>query len=84
MRKWFAHHLRRLADWLDPPAAPVPLVDPVLVSRAALVVVEAEATRHTSSFKRTIAMKAMRAAFPGVPRRDVSLAIELALRQVIP
>jgi hypothetical protein len=82
MKRWLARYLRRLADWLDPPVLPPPLVDPALVSRAALIVAEVDQLRHTSAYKRAIAFKTMRGEFPDVPRRDIAMAIELAVRQV--
>lgn len=83
LRQWCARQLRRWADWLAPIIV-VPLVDPALVTAACGAVLEAEATPHTSSYRRAMAMKQLMGQFPDTPRRDLSLAIELAVRQVVP
>jgi hypothetical protein len=79
MRNWFARWLRRWADWLDPAGASV-TVAPDLLLTARRVVAQTELLHHTGSYKRVQAIKALRAAHPDEPRRDVSLAIELAVR----
>jgi hypothetical protein len=83
MKKTIASWLRRLANWLDPVAIP-PLVSRDLLDKAVWLVREIDEIKHTSSYKRAQAMKAMRLAFPDVPRRDLALAIELAVREVVP
>jgi len=79
MRNWLASWLRRLADWIDPAGAAL-TVPVALLTTARRVVAQTETLHHTSSFKRVQAIKALRAAHPGETRRDVSLAIELAVR----
>jgi hypothetical protein len=82
MKKWFAHQLRRLADWLDPVEPVAPLVPTFVLEQARSIVATVDLSHHTGSYKRALAVKAMRMALPDVPRRDVALAIELAVREV--
>jgi hypothetical protein len=83
MRLLVARWLRWLADWLDPPEAVPPLVDPALLAAAKVIVAACEAIPHTSSYKRAQAMKAMIQHHPTIARRDLALAIELAVREVL-
>ena len=80
MKARLARLLRRLADWLDPR----PGVSDDLLQAACRAVRAADETPHTSAYKRAIAFKALHAEYPLVPRRDIGLAIELAVREVVP
>ena len=76
MRAVMASWLRRLADWLSP-ASVVPewLVQ---VTRAA--VAHADTLPHTGHFKRAVVLKTLGQRYPAIRRRDLALAVELAVR----
>ena len=82
MRKRLAYFLRWLAQWLDPVVPPAPLVPRDVLDAAIQAVSTAQQTPHTSHFKRALAFKALRRERPDVRRRDLSLAIEMALREI--
>lgn len=80
LRARCARLLRRLAEWLDP----APTVAPEILEAARAAVLAADALPHSSAYKRAIAFKALMPQFRGVARRDLGLAIELAVREVVP
>jgi hypothetical protein len=82
IRQRLALFLRWLAQWLDPVQPPVPLVARDVVDAAIEAVTIAQHIPHSAHYKRAQAFKALRVARPDVRRRDISLAIELALREV--
>jgi hypothetical protein len=84
MRKRLACFFRWLAQWLDPIAPTVPLVARDVLDAAIQAVSLAQQTAHTSHFKRAMAFKALRHERPDARRRDLSLAIEMALREIAP
>jgi hypothetical protein len=79
MRKTLAAWLRRLAEWLDPVSG----VSPELVSTAKRIVLETQNAPHTGAYKAVLALKALRKLHPGIRQRDLRLAIELAVREVL-
>jgi hypothetical protein len=81
--KRIASWLRRFAEWLDPQPVPEPLVPLDLLTSARHAVLEAGKTRHTGAFKAVLALKALRVLHPGIRQRDLRLAIELAVREVL-
>lgn len=67
---------------VEPP--PPPLVDPLILASAITAVTIAQDAPHTGSYKAVIALKRLVADHPTTRRRDLRLAIELAVRQTFP
>lgn len=67
--------LRRLG-----PSLPAP--DMALLVAATAIVRALEGTPYAASFKRSKAIQRLRARFPNAKTRDLSLAIELAVRNL--
>lgn len=82
---WVIHVLTELLARVAPslPNAVDDRVDP-LDSLALLVVQQVSTAPHTGSFKRVVASRALRQRFPDRRARDLNLAIEFAVRKVIP
>ena len=74
--KWLASILRRIANWLDP----IEVIDSSLITHARELTTSQESTLHTGSYKRAMVMKELMRVYPKTSRKDLSLAIELALR----
>lgn len=76
MRVWIATVLRRLADWLDapPPPAPIDVIELVAVTLMRRAAESAEGT--SGEYKRHVVYAGLQKAFPGEPKRRLSLAIE--------
>jgi hypothetical protein len=81
MRKRLALWLRLLAAWLDP-QGDKELVPRMLLTAAGEVVRRFGDIAHTGAFKKALAMKAMITNFPRTSQAQLSLAIELALKQL--
>jgi hypothetical protein len=79
MKKKFATWLRKIANYLDPPISPVAIE---LLDDAARLVKLQEETKHTGSYKRVMVMKELISSYPKVAKKDLSLAIELAVRKL--
>lgn len=78
LRRWLVRWLRVVLAWLDPDAWPSPAVQ----MAAHLIVRQAAKSPHTVHFKRAVAMKALQQTFPAVRRRELSMAIELAVKDL--
>lgn len=99
MASHFSGWLQKAAGWLKPEDTSTGLTralalnaTPLSVSavpgdvlRAAIILArEAALQPHTGSFKRGLVLKQLMHAFPAARRRDLSLAIELAVRAIEP
>lgn len=79
MRAWLIRLLLALLRWLAPELAPPPAQ---LWAEAQRVVREVRAVRHTGHYKRVLALNAMAARYPTARRRDLALAVELAVQEL--
>lgn len=77
MRQWLALVLRRWADWLDPPSDLSPLE-----RRALTLVRAADALDAGGEFKRRQVYAQLLKDYPAARRRDVGLAIEVAMQRL--
>ena len=79
MRKWLASLLRRWANWLDPLPS-FQGVGSILIEEAKLLTSKQNKELHSGSYKRVMVMKELMIKYPNISKRDLSLAIEIALR----
>jgi hypothetical protein len=79
IRRWIVKVLRWLLGYLDPS---VPHPSDALTISARHTVEDLRNVAHTGSYKRVLAMKALMKKFPGRRRRDLALAIELAVQDL--
>jgi hypothetical protein len=80
MRQTVATWLRRLADWICPlPPPPTTAVDDRALVLARML---QSMTKASGEYKRHEVYARLIKEFPAVPRRDLALAIELAVRKL--
>lgn len=78
--KW----LEQLLLWLNPPAPPAPPSPLQIAAEAAVLRVEANSAVGTSGeYKRHQVYAKLLKKFPDLPKRDIGLAIELAVHKVL-
>lgn len=77
--------LKRLAEWYLKKYYPTSFrfeFDPILIAKAEEMVIQLEDSGKTSLEKHTIAFERIHKLMPHYLKRDVGLALELALRNV--
>lgn len=82
MRKWLAHVLQRVVEWLMPPISPVIPVFSLLDRDAAQLVKQMAHLDVSGEYKRHQVYAALIKAFPQIRHRDLGLAIEKAVQNL--
>jgi len=82
VKSWVIRLLRRLLAWLDPPPDPeivIPVLDPVQALASQLITQANALMDTTGEYRRHWVYAKLIKAFPDRRKRDLSMAIEVAV-----